>query len=116
ASMSVWYNRRKFFSYPFRYFNLGPRLFVSASYIFTAIFWVASVWLLVLFPEVLGIAAAAMIALRWIVIAAVNHRFARRTGDKPPYGAILLYDLISPAEIMILSISRNVVSLKNLWI
>lgn len=115
-SLSVWYNRRKFFSYPFRYFNPGPRLFVSASYIFTAIFWVATVWLLVLFPPVLGIAAAAMIALRWLTIAAVNHRFARRTGDKPPYGAILLYDLISPAEIMFLSISRNIVSMKNLWI
>ncbi len=114
--VAVWYNRRKFFSYPFRFFRGGARFYIAASYLFTALFWVSSITLAVISSSELRIAALSMIALRWIVIMAVTARFSRRTGDKAPHTAMLLYDFISPAEILLLTASRNILSLKNLWI
>lgn len=114
---SVWYNRRKFFSYPFRFFGGGARLYISASYLFTALFWLSAIALIAISPSLeLRVAAVSMIVLRWIIIMSVTARFSRRTGERAPYGTLLLYDFISPAEILLLTASRNILSLKNLWI
>lgn len=116
TTFTEWYNKRKFYSYPFRYFSAGCRMFISSSYLFTALFWLSVIALISLMVPFIWIGAAAMILIRWFVIAAVTKKLCRRTGDNPPYLSALLYDFISPAEITILTVSRNILSLKNLWV
>ena len=115
-SVATWYNRRKFFSYPFRFFRPGVRFYIFISYLFTALFWASAITLAVISVSELRIAALSAMALRWIVIMSVTARFSYRTGDTTPHAAMLLYDFISPVEILILTVSRNILSLRNLWV
>ena len=113
---SVWYNRRKFDTYTYRYYPVPLRLFLGMENIFRILFWSASVALIAMRISFLWEISAALIGLRLLMMAAIFRKLSKRTQEKIPYLTCFLWDIVAPADALILSISRRLKPSIDLWI
>ncbi len=113
---SVWYNRRKFDTYTYRYYPVSLRLFLGMENIFRVLFWGTAVTLIAMQIPFLWEISVTLIGLRLLTMAAVFRKLSKRTQEKIPYLTCFLWDIVAPADALILSISRRLKPSIDLWI
>lgn len=115
-SYSNWYNRRKFNTFTYKYYNGAVRFFIESHLIGQFLFWGSVAALIALQVHILWMVAVGLILFRIVVIMAVLSRFAKRVGERVPYFSYILYDIFAPIDAFMLAINRNIFPSKDLWI
>ncbi len=115
GGLGVWIGRRLRSSRTHRYYPLRAKRFVTAELMSRALFFISAAVLLVSMPANVRIAVAALLALRWTMVAMVTARITKRLGDKGLLGAYMVYDLISPVLNFILFLGRVFTPKRRRW-
>ncbi len=113
---SIWYNRRKFDTYTYRYYPASLRLFLGMEHLFRILFWGSALTLIIMQVPWMWIISVLLIGLRILLMSLVFRKLSKRTQEKVPYLTCFLWDIVSPVDALILSISRRLKPSIDLWI
>ncbi len=91
-----WFSTERYFGSAVKFYPAAVRRFVSWELGSRLLFFAAAVCALAVLPPELKIGAAALVAVRYLVVALEVRRLARRLGEKGIAGRYFLYDLLSP--------------------
>lgn len=115
GGMGWWYKERTFFGYAFRYYPGAVKRAVAAELWSRCLFFAAAVAALVLLPVEIKWGAAALLLLRYLLVASVVWRIGRRLGDRGYLFVYPLYDLFAPLSEALMFVVRNRKPSAGIW-
>ena len=114
GGFSWWYNRTLYRGATRQFYPFGAKNFIAFELVARILFFAAAICAIVMMPPEYKIAAAAMLVLRYGMVAFVMLRVSRRLGESGIVGRHVLYDIAEPfvrAYIRLSLLKRN----KNAW-
>lgn len=115
GGMDWWSHERRFYSYPFRYYPCGVKLYVRTELWSRMLFFAVSAATIAMMPFEIKIGAAALVLLRFIAVEVLFSRTCRRLGERHLSVGYFVYDLFSPIYEGWLVIVRRLKPSAGIW-
>jgi len=96
GGLGWWMSRLRYFGSAVRFYPRAARSRMTVEWVSRALFFAAVLCALVLMPLEYKLAAAALLAVRYAVVALEVRRVAVRLGEERMAGLYFVYDLLSP--------------------
>ena len=104
GGLGWWMSQLRYYGSAFRFYPGAVKRFIRLELLSRLLFWVSAVAALVLMPLEYKLAAAALIVVRYVVVALEVRRIARRLGEGGMVRGYFLYDLLSPFYAVVLGL------------
>lgn len=104
GGLGWWMSQLRYYGSAFRFYPGAVKRFIRLELLSRLLFWVSAVVALVLMPLEYKLAAAALIVVRYVVVALEVRRIARRLGEGGMVRGYFLYDLLSPFYAVVLGL------------
>lgn len=104
GGLGWWMSQLRYYGSAFRFYPGAVKRFIRLELLSRLLFWVSAVVALVLMPLEYKLAAAALVVVRYVVVALEVRRIARRLGEGGMVRGYFLYDLLSPFYAVVLGL------------
>ena len=115
GGMGWWTRRRLFWSNAYRFYTKASRRYIGTELWTRVLFFTAAVAAMILLTFEAVLASAALVFVRYIIVAAQSVRVGRSFGERGLLPVAGIYDLFSPFYEAAIGISRRVKRTPGVW-